>query len=687
MRGAATLLLLATVVPQIALAQSATLEATPSGTAPAGSTITIRWSGPNGPGDYITVVRKDSALNAYLDYKPTSTGRTPVNPVSLVLPAEPGAYEIRYVIGSPRRVLATVPYEVTAIAATVEGPASIAPDARFEVAWLGPNNGGDFVTVVAAGAGPRAYGSYVDARNGQADARTGRRVATLRAPAKPGQYELRYVQRGTVVIGTRAIEVTATTSAGSSPAPQPTLSAVVPVLTIPAAQTPTPQTPQAPAPTVSTETTRAFPSTTGKVLTQSIGSADRWSGWVSCQVATTQGTYTEGAYTDQHTQTWTIGGAPSVEGGVTIYPATWTVSGSGGSSRGVAATAGSFPGGDYEHTWWELNTTGIAAPLAFAVRASDDRLTIGSAHPPLQSNVVIERIIGDANGIQVSPTSRGSMTGTLREVLLPAIEGAATSTSLTGMASPSATYPVSPNQPAGTRTTVSCSWSFAKGMLSAAPLPVRPPMKTRPVWTSGALESLKANQPIRVLVPNGSEDWAVNTTRSIEWTHTLGAGQRFDIDLSVDGGTTWLALGRNVPDDGSGSRGSFAAALPGVGSTAGLVRVSPAGNASAGDVSDGGFKLGPAWLRMLTPVSVSVQRGGRYAMQVDTNLGVNERYTIAVAYDSQHWETISTTGYSGMSLTVPGTAPVSGNGPGGMIRVTSNTVPTLSATGYLRITF
>jgi Ca-activated chloride channel family protein len=187
--------------------QGATIEVTPSATAPAGSTVTVKWSGPNGRGDYITVVPKGARPSDYRSYQLTSDGRTVANPVRLVLPAEPGPYEIRYVSGNPRSVRATVPYEVTAIAATVEGPVSVAPDARFEIGWSGPNNGGDWVTIVAAGAPPRAYGSYVDARTGRDD-KTGRRVATLRAPGKPGRYELRYVQQSTVVIGTRAIEVT-----------------------------------------------------------------------------------------------------------------------------------------------------------------------------------------------------------------------------------------------------------------------------------------------------------------------------------------------------------------------------------------------------------------------------------------------------------------------------------------------
>ena len=203
----AMLLTVASAVPPMAFAQSAAIDVAPPGTAAAGSTVTVKWSGPNGPGDYITVVPSGAGPFQYLDYKQTSNGRAPVNPVLLVLPAEPGAYEIRYVSGNPRRVLATVPYEVTSVAASIEGPATIAPGARFEIAWMGPDNHGDWVTIVAPDAAVRVYGSYIDVRSGRADEKTGRRSATLLAPVKPGRYELRYVQQGRLVIGTRTIDV------------------------------------------------------------------------------------------------------------------------------------------------------------------------------------------------------------------------------------------------------------------------------------------------------------------------------------------------------------------------------------------------------------------------------------------------------------------------------------------------
>jgi hypothetical protein len=231
-------LFLASVMRQVALAQGVTIEVTPAATARAGATVTVKWSGPNGPGDFITVARKGAAPSDYLDYRLTSDGRTSANPASIVMPASPGSYEIRYVRGNPRSVLATVPYEVTAIAASIEGPPSVTPGSRFDVAWSGPNDRGDWVTIVEAGAAPRAYGSYVDARAGRADGKTGLSVATLLAPTKPGRYELRYVQQGSIVIGTRAIDVTTATSASSSTTSPLAVSPVVPVLTIPVAQTP-----------------------------------------------------------------------------------------------------------------------------------------------------------------------------------------------------------------------------------------------------------------------------------------------------------------------------------------------------------------------------------------------------------------------------------------------------------------
>jgi Ca-activated chloride channel family protein len=61
-------------------------------TVEAGSTFEVAWTGPDGPGDYITIVPIGSPVGTYLSYANTNSG----SPVTLTAPAEPGDYEIWY---------------------------------------------------------------------------------------------------------------------------------------------------------------------------------------------------------------------------------------------------------------------------------------------------------------------------------------------------------------------------------------------------------------------------------------------------------------------------------------------------------------------------------------------------------------------------------------------------------------
>lgn len=53
------------------------------------------WTGPNGPGDYITIVQEGAPEGAYLSYANTAGG----SPVTQTVPDSAGAYETRYVAG------------------------------------------------------------------------------------------------------------------------------------------------------------------------------------------------------------------------------------------------------------------------------------------------------------------------------------------------------------------------------------------------------------------------------------------------------------------------------------------------------------------------------------------------------------------------------------------------------------
>ena len=252
---------------------------------------------------------------------------------------------------------------------------------------------------------------------------------------------------------------------------------------------------------------------------------------------------------------------------------------------------GSYPHGDHMDSAWESRISGVAAPLLVTNRASDNRVVFSSAHARLQSPVTVVRWIGNDAGTKQVPGSESTLSEPVFELTLPVIEDVPTSTRLSGSSSPVVSYKVSPLQPADAETTATCTWLFEVRPTFSALQPPPAPVRTKKQIPASVLEPISASRPVRLLTPNGSEDWAVNSKHTVIWTHTLGAGRRFDIDISVDGGTTWLPLGRNVSDDGSGSRGAFTAVMPAAGSPAALVRVSPAGNPSAGDVSDRGFNL------------------------------------------------------------------------------------------------
>ncbi|MEL7540271.1 MAG: hypothetical protein AAGJ51_05165, partial [Pseudomonadota bacterium] len=192
----------------IALEQSfdATLRTEPDGAAPVSSDLMVYWTGPERESDWLTVTDVDGSPGSYKTYKYIRDGG---NPLALRMPAEPGSYEVRYVLGRPSRVLASLQIEATAVAASMDAPETIAAGALFNVTWTGPGYNDDWVTVVAPDAADRAYMDYAYTREGE--------TLELKAPLEAGTYELRYVQAGQEVIARRALTVTAVEAAMEAP--------------------------------------------------------------------------------------------------------------------------------------------------------------------------------------------------------------------------------------------------------------------------------------------------------------------------------------------------------------------------------------------------------------------------------------------------------------------------------------
>jgi hypothetical protein len=188
--------------------QVASLQLSPPGSAEAGSSLSVVWTGPNRPGDAIAIAPVGAASDAQLDGIPTVSGPT----VKLLLPVDEGEYEVRYLSGESKSALETVPYRVTpAAAATLESAVSAPAASDLLVSWTGPSHAWDRVCIVPAGA---PDDRFVDELAIVADVA---KPATLRAPLEPGAYELRYLLAGKKVLARMGVTITASAARVAGP--------------------------------------------------------------------------------------------------------------------------------------------------------------------------------------------------------------------------------------------------------------------------------------------------------------------------------------------------------------------------------------------------------------------------------------------------------------------------------------
>lgn len=168
----------------------------------AGTTFQVAWHGPNGPQDYVTIVKVGTAKWTDESYFYTANK----NPGDLVAPLEAGAYELWYVAGSDDSKQASKPITVTPYVVTLDAPSQVAKGASFDVTWTGPNGPQDYLTIVLVGSAPGTYGDYKYTQN-----YVGKPIS-LKAPATAGNYEIRYQTdragvKNVVIFGSRPITV------------------------------------------------------------------------------------------------------------------------------------------------------------------------------------------------------------------------------------------------------------------------------------------------------------------------------------------------------------------------------------------------------------------------------------------------------------------------------------------------
>ena len=170
----------------------ATLDAPDS--APMGSRVQVRWTGPKDELDAIAVVQMVDGKPTVHDFGYAKDG----NPLTLIMPGETGDYVLQY-RHRDETVIATRPIKATPAQATLTAPDTAAAGSTVVITWTGPDVELDNIQIAEAGSDTYVSYTYLGDT----------REVELTMPDAPGDYELRYQFRDRETIATRPIRVVA----------------------------------------------------------------------------------------------------------------------------------------------------------------------------------------------------------------------------------------------------------------------------------------------------------------------------------------------------------------------------------------------------------------------------------------------------------------------------------------------
>ena len=170
---------------------AATLSAPAS--APMGSRVAIKWTGPAGNLDTVAIVEQVDGKPTTHDYAYVKDG----NPLTLTMPGESGAYTLQY-RHRDQTVIATRPIQASPAQAALKAPDVAQAGSAVVIHWTGPNASLDNIQVAVQGSDSYISYTYLGSDSRQVE---------LTMPEQPGNYELRYVFRDRETIATRPIRV------------------------------------------------------------------------------------------------------------------------------------------------------------------------------------------------------------------------------------------------------------------------------------------------------------------------------------------------------------------------------------------------------------------------------------------------------------------------------------------------
>ena len=162
-----------------------------------GAKFDVTWTGAVHDQDYITIVpagTDEGDFGNYIVVRDDDSG-------TLTAQADPGMYELRYVLREGSKTLATAMIEITTPEVTISAPETVLAGSSFEVSWTGTVSAQDYINIVPMGTEEGKYGNYVVVRD--------KNTSDLQAPSETGIYEIRYLLReGNKTVASRMVEIT-----------------------------------------------------------------------------------------------------------------------------------------------------------------------------------------------------------------------------------------------------------------------------------------------------------------------------------------------------------------------------------------------------------------------------------------------------------------------------------------------
>lgn len=413
--------------------------------------------------------------------------------------------------------------------------------------------------------------------------------------------------------------------------------------------------------------------------------AGDWTGAIRCEIQVTAP-----GYSHQETQTWTLTGAASTtQGPYTLCPALWSVTGQGWYDR-TGPTARRI-------VKWTAAVPGTNQPFRGDIGFSfpeNGRMIVQLRHALQGLN---DGYRGTEQYISEGITRpAGRLVLRLSEWPFERFEGLPTETQLVGSKSMEVAANVAPLQPNDAQVMITLTWALGRGSAPAMPPPTLPPPPEPPA-SPGAPEPVTLSipsrnapsvsptnpriaatppavtpapapadpvipvavpldpalavrlntPPIKVVSPNGGENLLASAVvHLISWKHTLGATQKFDLDLSTDRGATWRVIRTAVvPRALAGGEVGADVTVIGAASTEALLRVRATGQSSPSDVSDAPFTLTAPYVWVITPVAGEKWKIGSKPSPSITwshNLGAAGNFWISLSRDGgQTWQIIN----------------------------------------------